>query len=246
MGKRLTSQRRGRGGPRYKVPSHRFEGGVRYPTFAQYPEGIGGQIIDITDDAARTAPVAKVLLEDFKEIRLIAPEGMKVGQWIIIGEKAKGGDGDVMPLGKIKEGTSVYSIELRPGDGGKIVRASGTSASIVSHDKAAGITYVRLPSKKTVALSSNARATVGKVAGGGRMEKPMVRAGQAFYKHAARNKRYPRVRGVAMNACNHPHGGGSHGFTGRPSSVARNTPPGRKVGHIAPKRTGRLKRYNRK
>jgi len=242
MGKRLITQRRGRGGPRYRVPSHRFEGGVRYPNLSEYPEGIGGQVIDITDDAARTAPVAKVLLEDFREIRLIAPEGMKVGQWIIIGEKGNGSDGDIMPLGKINEGTAVYNIEIRPGDGGKVVRSSGTSASIVSHERSAGITYVRLPSKKTVALSSNARATVGKVAGGGRIEKPMVHAGAAYYKHKARNKLYPRVRGVAMNACNHPHGGGSHGYTGRSSSVARNTPPGRKVGHIAPKRTGRLKR----
>jgi len=243
MGKRLITQRRGRGGPRYRVPSHRFSGGVRYPNLAEYPSGIGGQIIDITDDAARTAPVAKVLLEDFKEIRLIAPEGMKVGQWIGIGVNGKkGSDGDIMPLGRIPEGTSIYNIELRPGDGGKVVRSSGTSASIVSHEKSAGMTYVRLPSKKTVALSSNARATVGKVAGGGRLEKPMVHAGGAFYKHKARNKLYPRVRGVAMNACNHPHGGGSHGYTGRSSSVARNTPPGRKVGLIAPSRSGRRKR----
>lgn len=242
MGKRIITRRRGRGGPRYRVPSHRFQGGVRYPKVSEYPNGIGGQVVAIEDDAARTAPVAKVLLEDFRVIRLIAPDGMTVGQWITIGGDAQIDKGNVLPLGSISEGTSVYNIELAPGDGGKLVKASGGSAFVVSHDRAAGVTYVKLPSKKTVILKSEARATIGLVAGGGRTEKPMVRAGQAFYKHAARNKLYPRVRGVAMNACNHPHGGGSHGYTGRPSSVARNTPPGRKVGMIAPSRTGRKKR----
>ncbi|MBN2250562.1 MAG: 50S ribosomal protein L2 [Candidatus Altiarchaeota archaeon] len=242
MGKRIIPQRRGRGGPRYRVPSHRFEGGVRYPKTSEYAGGIGGQVISITDDPARSAPVARILLEDFKEIRLIAPEGMRVGQWVSMGKDAKPVNGNILPLGSINEGTPIYNIELRPGDGGKIVRASGTSASVISHVREDGITYVRLPSKKTIPLKSDSRATIGKVAGGGRTGKPMVRAGQAHYKHKARNKLYPRVRGVAMNAVNHPHGGGSHGYTGRPSSVSRNTPPGRKVGHIAPKRTGRLKR----
>ena len=243
MGKRIITQRRGRGGPRYQVPTHRFKiKGVRYPLMKEYAEGIGGQVIDIVDDAARTAPVAKILLEDYKEIMLIASEGLRVGQWVQIGQGAKPANGNILAIGEIPEGTSVYNVEIRPGDGGKIVRSSGLAALVVSHDKDAGRTYLRLPSKKTVTLCSGSRATIGIVAGGGRTEKPMVHAGQAFYKNGARNKLYPRVRGVAMNACNHPHGGGSHGYTGRSASVARNTPPGRKVGHIAPSRTGRRKR----
>ncbi len=243
MGKRIITRRRGRGGPRYQVPTHRFKiKGVAYPLNKDYAEGIGGQVIDIIDDAARTAPVAKVLLEDFRELMLIASEGLRVGQWVQIGPGAKVENGNILSIGNIPEGTSVYNVEIRPGDGGKIVRSSGLSAFIISHDKEAGKTFLRLPSKKTITLSSNSRATVGLVAGGGRTEKPMVHASQNFYKMGARNKLYPRVRGVAMNACNHPHGGGSHGYTGRPASVARNTPPGRKVGHIAPSRTGRRKR----
>ncbi len=242
MGRRTITRRRGRGGPRYQVPSFRFEGGVNYPQGPKYAGGIGGQIISIDNDPARTAPVAKILLEDFQEIRLIASDGMKVGQWVSIGGEAKQETGNVLTLGKIAEGTLVYNIELRAGDGGKIVRSSGAAAAIVSHDHEKGITYVKLPSKKTVELSSESRATIGTVAGGGRTEKPMVRAGQNYHRCKARNKLYPRVRGVAMNAQNHPHGGGSHGYTGRPASVARNTPPGRKVGMIAPSRTGRRKR----
>ena len=242
MGRRIITQRRGRGGPRYRVPGHRFEGGVNYPQGSKYANGISGQVVSIDKDPARTAPVAKILLEDYQEIRLVAPEGMKVGQWVSIGAEAKLEMGNVLPLGRIPEGTLVYNIELTPGDGGKVVRSSGGAAAIVSHDRDRGITFVRLPSKKTAEIPSKCLATIGVVAGGGRTEKPMVRAGQNFHRHKARNKLYPRVRGVAMNAQNHPHGGGSHGYTGRPASVARNTPPGRKVGMIAPKRAGRLKR----
>lgn len=242
MGKRIIPQRRGRGGPRYRAPSHRFKGSVRYPKRTAYKEGIGGQVISIEHDPGRSAPIAKILLENFEEIQLIASEGLQVGQWIEIGEKAGVDNGNILPLGKITEGTSVHNIELHPGDGGKIVRASGTFAYIVSHEKESGLTYLRLPSKKTIAVNSNSRATIGRVAGGGRIEKPLVHAGQAYYKHKARNKQYPKVRGVAMNPVDHPHGGGAHGYTGRSSSVSRNTPPGRKVGHMAPKRTGRKKR----
>jgi large subunit ribosomal protein L2 len=242
MGRRTITRRRGRGGPRYQVPSFRFEGGVNYPQGEKYSKGIGGQVISIDNDPARTAPVAKILLEDFSEIRLVASEGMKVGQWVAIGGEAKQEKGNALQLGNISEGTLIYNIELTPGDGGKIVRASGGAAAIVSHDREKGITLVKLPSKKTREIPSKSLASIGIVAGGGRQEKPMVRAGQNYHRHKARNKLYPRVRGVAMNAQNHPHGGGSHGYTGRPSSVARNTPPGRKVGMIAPSRTGRRKR----
>jgi len=241
MGRRIITQRRGRGGPRYQVPSHRFKGRVNYPQGSKYTNGISGQVISIEKDPARTTPVAKILLEDYQEIRLVAPEGMKIGQWVSIGGEAKQEIGNVLPLGRIAEGTLVYNIELTPGDGGKIVRSSGGAAAIVSHDRDRGITIVKLPSKKTAEIPSSSRATIGIAAGGGRKEKPMVRAGQSYHRHRARNKLYPRVRGVAMNAQNHPHGGGSHGYTGRPASVARNTPPGRKVGMIAPKRCGRRK-----
>jgi len=240
MGKRLIPQRRGRGTPRYRTPSHRFKGDMKYPSIKECGEKTSGQVIELINDPGRSAPVAKVLLESFKEIMVIAPEGIKVGDWIGAGEKAKPGKGNILPLGKIQEGTQVYNLEMRPGDGGKLVRASGTSAYVVSHERGSNMTYVQMPSKKTIALNSNARATIGKVAGGGRTEKPFVHAGQAFYKHKAKNKLYPRTSGNAMNAVDHPHGGGRNPHS-RPS-VTHDTPPGAKVGHISPKRTGRRKR----
>lgn len=243
MGKRLITQRRGKGTPRYRVPSHRFAGEIRYPSGLDYKNGLAGQVVDIYDDPARTAPVAKVMLDEtFEEIRIIAAEGMRIGQWVNIGVSDKPKIGDVLPVGMIPEGTDIYNIELSPGDGGKFARSSGSSGYLVSHEREQGVTYVKLPSKKVIALNDNSKATIGVVAGSGRVDKPMVIAGQAHHKHKARNKLYPTVRGVAMNAVDHPHGGGSHGYTGRPATVARNTPPGRKVGHIAAKRTGRRKR----
>ncbi len=237
MGKNLITQRRGRGGPKYRFPSHRATGNVEYLPSNKYQK-IQGQVIDIIKDPMRSAPVARILLENFEECLMLAPEGMQVGQWVSFGYKSKLDNGCVLPLGEIPEGTGIYNIEVTPGDGGKLVRAAGTSAYVVSHER--GITYVRLPSKRIVELHNNSRATIGRIASGGRNQKPMVHAGKAFYKYKSRNKQYPHVSGTSMNACNHPHGGGYKG--NKPYSVKRNTPPGAKVGHIAPKRTGRKKR----
>lgn len=241
MGKRIITQRRGRGGPRFKSPSHRFMGNIVYPqNTGVYKEGIGGQVIDLIHDPVRSAPLVRVLLENFEEILLIAPEWITVGQWIEIGETAKPNNGNILPIGKIAEGTSVYNIEFRLGDGGKMVRSAGTSASIVSHERELGITHIQLPSKKMIAVNSDSRATIGKIAGGGRKEKPLVHAGQAWYAHKAKNKLYPRVSGNAMNAMDHPHGGGRNPHSRRP--VTHDTPPGAKVGHISPRRTGKRKK----
>ncbi|MFH1403917.1 MAG: 50S ribosomal protein L2 [Candidatus Altiarchaeota archaeon] len=241
MGKRIIPQRRGTGSPRYRSPSHRFKGKVNYPIIDR--KGVvGGQIVEFIHDAGRTAPVAKILLEDFREILMLAPEGVAVGDWVQLGSKAELKDGNVMPIKNIPEGTGIYNIELRPGDGGKAVRTSGGKASVVSHDKQTGLTQIRLPSKKTIFVRNTSLATIGKVAGGGRKDKPMIHAGQNYYKHKAKGKLWPKVCGRAMNAVDHPHGGGRHPHVGRATTVSRNTPPGRKVGHIAARRTGLRKK----
>lgn len=238
---RLITQRRGKGTPRYRSPSHRFVSDATYPAnISIFSDKISGQIVDIVHDPGRTAPLSKVVFENFDKRFLIAHDGAKVGQWIQVGANADVAEGNILPVGKLPEGTLVYNLEIRPGDGGKLVRSAGTYASVVSHERELGITYVRLPSRKTIALNSNSRATIGRVASGGRIDKPMAHAGQAFFARKARNKLYPIVNGNAKNACDHPHGGGRNPH-GR-SPVARNTPPGAKVGHIAPKRTGRRKR----
>ena len=241
MGKRIIPQRRGRGSPRYTSPSHRFKGDVVYSQNI-YGKGSGGQVTDFIDDPGRSAPIAEIMLEDFSKMKVIAPDGLKVGQWIQTGEKASIAVGNILPLKSINEGTDVYNIELNPRDGGKLVKASGSAASIIAHDKLTGKTQIRMPSKKIIFINSNSYATIGRVAAGGRRDKPMIHAGQQWFNRKARGKLYPCVGGTSMNACNHPHGGGGHPHVGRPTTVSRNTPPGRKVGHIAARRTGKRKK----
>jgi len=235
MGKRLIQQRRGRFNGRYTIPSHRFRGDIKYSYNIKETEGV---VEDIIHDPGRTAPLISVRLKDNNLIYNIAPEGIKVGDMIQITEEdASVGVGNVLPLSKIPEGAPVYNIELEPGDGGKLVRAGGTSATIVTHQKKQ--TVIRLPSGRFKTLNSSCRATIGIVAGGGHKDKPFVKAGKKYHAYRSRGKLYPVVRGVAMNPVAHPHGGGAHQHVGKPSSVKRGAPPGRKVGSVAAKRTGR-------
>ncbi|BAA30891.1 50S ribosomal protein L2 [Pyrococcus horikoshii] len=239
MGKSLIQQRRGKGSPTFRSPSHRFRGAVKYiPLNYTQDKTIRGVVEEIMHDPGRTAPVARVKFENGMEKLIIAPEGLLVGQEIYIGPDAPVEIGNTLPLAKIPEGTYIYNIEGVPGDGGKYVRAGGTYALVVSREKDKVI--VQLPSGELKAFDPNCRATIGVVAGGGRLEKPLVKAGKAYYKYKARNKFWPTPRGVKMNAVNHPFGGKEH-HPGKPTTTSRRAPPGRKVGHIAARRTGRRK-----
>jgi large subunit ribosomal protein L2 len=145
--------------------------------------------------------------------------------------------GNVLPLYRIPEGTAVYNIEKIPGDGGKFIRAPGTSGTVIARE--GSTVSIKLPSKKTISVSSESRAQVGVINGGGLGERPLMKAGNAHYKHKAKSSViWPKVRGVAMSAYNHPHGGKQH-HAGKPTTVGRGAPPGSKVGHIAARRTGR-------
>jgi large subunit ribosomal protein L2 len=241
MPKRNIQQRRGRGTPKYRSPGHRYKGDVKYPRI-DYSKMTVGQVVEFINDPARTAPLAKVLLEDFTILQMIAPEGMNVGQIVELGSQAGQKSGNILPLRDVKPGAEVYNIENTPGDGGKMVRSSGAFGLVVGHDREKGLTQIRLPSKKVKFIRSGALATIGRVSGSGRIDKPMMHAGQNFYRHKARAKLWPRVVGRAKNAVDHKHGGGRHPHVGRPTTVSRNAPPGRKVGHIAAKRTGLKKR----
>ncbi|ADI32532.1 50S ribosomal protein L2 [Staphylothermus hellenicus] len=238
MGKRILPQRMGRGTPTFRSPSHRRVGPAKYPPL-KLDKTMKGKIIDLVHDPGRWAPLAKIALEDGTTFLTPAVEGMYVGQIIEIGPDAHISNGNILPIGKIPEGTQIANIEKRPGDGGKFVRSSGTYALIVG--RAGAKTQVQLPSGKIIEVPNNARATIGVIAGGGRPEKPLLKAGNAYHKWKVKAKKWPKVRGVAMNAVSHPHGGGSHQHVGKPSTVARETSPGRKVGHIAARRTGRRK-----
>lgn len=140
--------------------------------------------------------------------------------------------GNVAALRDIPEGTLVYDIEVHPGDGGKFCRAAGTTAVVVSQGE---VTVIQLPSGAFRTLNPKCRAAIGVVASGGHRDKPITKAGKNWHIYRSRAHRPFHVRGVAMNSVSHPHGGGSHQHVGRPSTVAYNAPPGRKVGRLSPK-----------
>jgi len=236
MGRRIQGQRRGRGGPTFRAPSHRYKAELSHKKDEER-DTISGEIVDIEHDPARSAPVAAVEFEDGDQRLVLAPEGVTVGETIQVGVSAEIKPGNTLPLAEIPEGVPVCNVESSPGDGGKFARASGTSAQLMTHDKRVAV--VKLPSGQVKRLNPQCRATVGVVAGGGRTEKPFVKAGNKHHKMKARGTKWPRVRGVAMNAVDHPFGGGGRQHPGKPKSVSRNAPPGRKVGDIASKRTGR-------
>jgi large subunit ribosomal protein L2 len=98
---------------------------------------------------------------------------------------------------------------------------------------------IKFPSGRFLTLNQKCRAMVGAIAGAGRKEKPFLKAGTRAKYMQAHGRLYPTVRGIAQAAVYHPHGGGRHQHIGRQSSVGRTTPPGRKVGNIAPRKTGR-------
>ncbi|KYK31867.1 MAG: 50S ribosomal protein L2 [Theionarchaea archaeon] len=231
MGKRLGQQARGKGTSKYRAPSHRYKYSVRYPTVRA--EGVIRQLMN---DPARTGLIAEVVYRDGRKGYLLAPEGMQVHQKVSVGGD-KVAVGNVLSLGKIPEGTFVYNIEKQLYDGGKLVRSSGTYATVISHED--GQTVVQLPSKQMKTFSSEARASIGVVSGGGRTEKPMLKSGKKFHVLKSKAKSHIRVSGVSMNAVDHPFGGGQHDNKGKPTTVSKNAPPGRKVGLIKAKRTGR-------
>lgn len=238
MGKNLIQQRRGKGGPRYRSPSFNFKGEAKLPKLSN--DTISGQIIGLVKCPGHTSPLMEVKYNNDETALSQAPEGVKIGDVLSSGSSAELKTGNVLALKNIPEGAEIFNIEARPGDGGKFVRSSGTFAKIVS--KYENKIIVLLPSSKKRDFLPECRAAIGINAGGGRTEKPVLKAGNKFFAMKARNKMWPSVSGTSMNAVTHPFGGRSSHNKGRPTQAARSAPPGRKVGKIAPRRTGRKKR----
>lgn len=237
MGKNILVQRRGRGYFIFKAPTHRRLHPTGYNSVTGH---FTGSVRDLLHEAARGAPLARLTVDGSGDVYVPAPEGVFVGQRIQIGSEATAEIGNITALGKIPEGTMICNIELRPGDGGTLARSSGSYAMVVSHTFQG--TELRMPSGRTVHLNDKCRAMIGIVAGSGRTEKPFMKAGPKWFLQRSRGRKWPVVKGQAMIAASHPHGGGRHKHAGKPTTVGRWTPPGRKVGNIAARQTGRAKR----
>src|SRR3989344_7690454 len=231
MGKSIIQQARGRGGPTYQVRKRAFIYTIKYPPFSGEAE-----IINIFHSAAHSAPLLKLLLNN-KISYIPAFNGSFVGQKIIVGNESPA-QGDISFLKSIPLGSKIYNLERNPGDGGKMIRTSGSFATLFKKEKNSAI--ILMPNKKEIILNDNCRATLGVIAGDGRLLKPFVTAGKKHFKMKARNKLWPRTSAVKVNAVDHPFGSG-RGKRIKSKIAKRNAPPGRKVGHLRPRRTGKRK-----
>ena len=236
MGKRILAQRKGRGTLAWRSPSHRHIGAVKYRPFAE-ENLFKFKVIELIHSPGRGAPVAKIKYDDGEKGLWLPPEGIFEGEEFI---QAIGGQsveiGNILPLKEIPLGTLVFNIEGTPQDGGKFARASGVGAIV--RNREGNKVEILFRSKKRKWFNENCLCTIGVVAGGGRTDKPFVKAGNKFHYKKSKAKKWPVVRGVAMNAVSHPYGGGAKQSPHKPTTTKRDAPPGRKVGQIAARRTG--------
>ena len=236
MGKNLLQQARGKGGPRHRAPSFKYAGEAKLPEVLQLGEG---KVTDLVKCRGHHAPLMTVQYENGKIALTQAPEGISVGQTVHVGDGAPIERGNVLPLSALPEGTLIFNIENQPGDGGRFCRSAGSFAKVVA--KGAGKVTIQLPSKRTKTVNAGCRAMIGIASGAGRKEKPFLKAGKMHYHRKARNKRYPMISAAAQNAVDHPYGNKRTQRKAKNKPVSKHRPPGRKVGTLWPKRTGKRK-----
>lgn len=230
MGKRIIQRARGKGSLTYRTRKKAFRISISYPI----KEGVG-EVLKLLNVACYSAPVAKIKLNG-KIFYTIAAQGLYEGQQISIG-KGKVAIGNILPLKSMPMGTQVFGLETMPGNGPKLIRSSGISARVIKKESK-GV-YVLLPSKKEKLFNPMTRATVGAVAASGRREKPIIKAGKRVHMSKAIGARiYPRTSAVKMNVIDHPFGSG-RGKRIKRKIAKRWSPPGKKVGMLRPKKSGK-------
>jgi len=205
----LKSLTRGKGGPvgrsKGRVTVRHREVGekklYRQIDFKRDKDGIAGRVESIEYDPNRTANIALIVYPDGEKRYILAPEGLKVGDSVISGEKVEVKDGNAMPLKNIPVGVPIHNIELSPGRGGQLVRSAGASARITAKED--DYVHVRMPSGEIRKILGECRATLGQLSN---VEHQAVKLGKAGRKRHMGIR--PAVRGVAMHPGAHPHGGG--------------------------------------
>ena len=163
--------------------------------------GIPGKVVAIEYDPNRSARIALIYYKDGEKRYILQPEGLKVGDTILSGPEADIKVGNALPLDRIPEGTTLHNIELMPGTGAKLVRSAGGSAQLMA--KEGRFAQVRMPSGEIRQFFRECMATVGQVGNIDHENRVLGNAGRS--RHLGIR---PTVRGTAMNAVDHPHGGG--------------------------------------
>ena len=169
--------------------------------FKRQKDGIPATVKAIEYDPNRTCFIALLYYANGDKSYILAPLGLKVGDTVMSGPTADIKPGNCLPIANIPLGTLIHNIEIKIGRGGQMVRSAGTAAQVMA--KEGEYAQIRLPSGEVRKVSMNARATIGQV---GNTDHSNVRIGKAGRKRHMGVR--PTVRGVVMNPCDHPHGGG--------------------------------------
>jgi large subunit ribosomal protein L2 len=188
---RITSRRRGGGHKRY----------YRIIDFKRDKDGVQAKVATIEYDPNRSARIALLHYVDGEKRYILAPDGLQVGSTIVSGSNVDIAVGNALPLRNIPPGTPIHNVELKKGKGAQMVRSAGSSAVIMAKEK--NYAQVRLPSGEVRLVHLDCKATVGVVGNTDHKNITIGKAGRSRWLG-----RRPKVRGVAMNPIDHPHGGG--------------------------------------
>jgi len=173
----------------------------RFIDFKRTKDGIPATVKTIEYDPNRSARIALLYYADGEKAYIVAPNGLEVGMKIMSGEEAAPEVGNALPLKNIPVGTVIHNIELRPGQGAKMVRSAGTFAQLVSKEENYGV--IKMPSGEIRKILLTCKATIGTVGNADHALESSGKAGRSRWQG-----RRPRVRGVVMNPVDHPMGGG--------------------------------------
>jgi large subunit ribosomal protein L2 len=181
--------------------------------FKRGKDTVPAKVAAIEYDPNRTARIALLHYRDGEKRYILAPVGLEVGALIVSGPDADIKIGNALPLANIPLGTVIHNIELRPGEGGKLVRSAGSSAQLMAKEGA--YAQVRMPSGEVRKIQIVCRATIGQLGNLDHENEVIGKAGRQ--RHLGKR---PSVRGIAMNPVDHPHGGGeARSTSGRPPTT---------------------------
>ncbi len=174
---------------------------IRVIDWKRAKEGMKAKVVALEYDPNRTANLALIQYLDGEKAYILAPEGLKVGDFVEAGAAADIVTGNCLKIENIPVGTIIHNIELKPGKGAQMVRTAGAGAQLMAKEEK--YAQVRLPSGEVRMVSVNCKATIGNV---GNSEHENISIGKAGRKRHMGIR--PTVRGVVMNPNDHPHGGG--------------------------------------
>jgi len=169
--------------------------------FKRNKSEIEAKVASIEYDPNRNARIALLHYTDGEKRYILHPKKLEIGSVVVSGPQAPIEIGNALPLSSVPLGTSIHNVELIPGRGGQIIRSAGTSAQVVA--KEGNFVTLKMPSGEVRLVHNRCYATIGEV---GNAEDKNLVLGKAGRKRWLGIR--PTVRGVVMNPCDHPHGGG--------------------------------------